>query len=300
MSAPSSNPGKRSSRKAWRVLAGLAVAHLAVMLFLNPTEEWRPPRFAWLHYIATGWVLGLPVVFATWAALGPPPAAKRIPLTLVLLAMAIVASGFYQFCLLVDSQVKNGLDPNTVILLLALFVATLLVMSIVRRFANWRIEQRTEDSLDSSPANQFNLKHLLAIITACAVLLGAARGLTDKELWGNEDAWRDMVRDMLPSIAYILLLTIPAIVIPLYALFARPKARVFIILFIAWAALSMLSLGMIVAAENLTWDDVEWDVILMPVGAGFAGIFSALVLRAGGYRLVRRVVTNATGTTPAV
>jgi hypothetical protein len=263
-------------------LGALVAAHVAFVVLLNPSgpTTWHEE---WLYLTATGVVTVQPMLFAAWLSLGPPPATKRIPLSIAALVVVFLASGIKQWSLFSTQTAKNSLDFDWLILDVAFFVAIIILGFIARKLFRWRIANIHTMSTGLT-VNQFSLKYLLVLTTICAVLLSLGRNLAMQ-------ANHTVIAEMLTPIGLVLLAMFPALIVPVMALSKRPPIRVLLVLVVAWAALSWLGVQAIIAmyrSPQMSESVITRQVLLMQLGGTIAGGVSALVVRFCGYRLFSR------------
>jgi hypothetical protein len=268
--------------RSWLLLGALLVAHLLFILLLNPADISHTQATEWLHTIGIGAMFAQPILFASWAALGPPPAIKRIPLTSAAVLALMLVSGVKQWNLL-ESEEQNSLDVEWVFMGFAFFAAATLLMLLLRKLSRCQI---VNARVAAAPAqiNQFTMKQLLTWTTICALLLGAGRGLTSTQ--ASSADWLDVISDLSAMIGLVLLAILPALVAPLVTLAPRPSVRILFAGAVAWLAVSWISIETVVAVENEPRGEVLQAVSLLQVGGMTAGVFSSIVVRYAGYRLL--------------
>lgn len=280
--------------RAWLPFVLLVAAHAAINVFLNPMSSQNAgdefPTLVWI-----GMVFVQPVLFATWTAMGPPPATKRIPLTIAALVLVLFAGCISPMIML------SGTIPVTqggfalLVLPLSLFVVGLVAMFLMRILTRWRIEN-TQGNAGWLPAtNQFSVKYLLVLTAICAVLLGIGRGLAAQQDWSDSPSLRQVGR-MLGRVGIILLAVFPAIIVPLVVISPRPTLRTLAGTVISWVVLGWVAIETIVLVDHPPRGEVTYAVGLVHLGAGLASLASAFILRRAGYRLV----THAKGPTQAL
>jgi hypothetical protein len=220
-----------------------------------------------------------PFLFGTWAALGPPPAIKRVPLTAASVALVELASAIAS---------GGDFEPELFEITFSLFGTSTLLMLIVRKVARWQIGTEHEATSGAMAVNQFSLKYLLVLTTVCASLLGAARGLMSLSTLQRSPSWHADLPELLVPIGLVTLAIFPAILVPLMALFPRPTTKMLITVPCICLALAWLSVEAVVALENEPRLEVTRDIAILQLGAVTSGLLSAIVLRLAGYRLLLR------------
>jgi hypothetical protein len=271
-------------RRPWHAFTLLVFAYAAFNVLLNPMgASTRGDEFPTL--ILIGVMLVQPAIFAIWIALGPPPAAMRIPLTVAGLMFVLFAGCITQFSLVGDNRF-NRISPTSLVMPLSQFVAWIVLMLLVRKVTRVRIENIYSDAGRLPSTNQFSLKYLLVLTMICAVLLAIGRGLTFSRDWPAAPSWQEI--GFLISRTGIMLLGIfPAILLPSIVMAARPSRRRFVGALVAWAVLAWLAVEAIVLMDTMPKDKMAYQLVLVHLGAGGASLASAFVLRRAGYRLLR-------------
>src|SRR5262249_23989618 len=113
-------------RQAWLVLVVLIGAHAAFNLLFNPIGATEDNVSKRVGLPLMGAMLAQQVVFGTWAALGPGPAATRIPLTFAA-SIAVSFAGACKRCN-VFTHDKSVLAGHDLIMDVALFGVSLTIM----------------------------------------------------------------------------------------------------------------------------------------------------------------------------
>jgi hypothetical protein len=289
MSESSAELHGASFRRHWLALAAIVVGHAVLSAICNPFVARSSNQPDWIEMLTVGLMFSQPFLFGTWAALGPPPAMKRVPLSaaslvLVELASAIASVGDY--------------EPELFAITFSLFGTSILLMLIVRKTARWQIGTERDAGRGATAVNQFSLKYLLILTTVCASLLGVARVLVSMSTLQRSPVWQPDLAELLVPIGLVTLAIFPAVLVPLVALFPRPTMKILITVPCLWLALAWLAVEAVVALGNETRVDVIRDIALLQLSAMTSGLLSTLVLRVAGYRLLRRAPAAA-GINPA-
>jgi hypothetical protein len=137
------------------------------------------------------------------------------------------------------------------------------------------------------------------VLTAvCAVLLGIGRWVTASGDWRFDSSWR-AIGGIIARIWLILLVMLPAILVPITLISFRPTLRMFFGTMISGAVLAWVAIETIILLDNPPRYEVTGQVLFIQLGAALAGIASALVLRFAGYRLFRKPIAAGTKQQPA-
>lgn len=278
-------PTEPSKSHAGSVVAFLAIAHVLVNLFFNPIGAPVPGATEWLMKMMIGLVIVQPVLYATWALIGPGRLLPRLPLTIVAFAAVLFAEFFQGFNVWNRPGSYTWQSAAFLVFPIAVFAVCATIMTLVRKLTGWRIVSMHDEASTVSSAGQFNIKFLLGFTALCAALLCAARIITSAEWLGKEMA--TFIGSMLSGIGYILLATFPAFMVPLIALSQRVSRAVLVALPILWIVLTALAVESIVALNPSEVRSQVWlDIVQMQLGAMITGLASAFVVRLAGYRLV--------------
>jgi hypothetical protein len=263
------------------VLAGIALGFAA----FNTATTWLfPESGAWeeLEAIIIGFWAFEPMLFATWAAIGPGRFIIRAPLIILCLVLVVVAPGL-------DSSNFTDVEQfEFVVLLIAafgIFAAATLVMLLLRLFVGWRLEQRWDDVGNSDRPLQYDTKYLILLVTLCALALG----ITFNVKFGPADPPNLFsgpgfyVYIMAIGSVVIGLLHLPMLATPLWVLTDRPSKKYYRRAVALWFLVTL--------STGLFW--ISQDVVaaarfppLIQFGGAVAGVVAAWPLRWAGCRLV--------------
>jgi hypothetical protein len=252
------------------LLGGLLLAHGAFNLLFNPFST----RQTYPLMMEVGVVLAQPMLFASWLVIGPPPATKRLPLTIAAFSAIILADAITS---------DDWLSMEYLLIAAILFVITAVVMFAVCRLTGWKVLHMWHSADSGLPLHQFSLRYLLSVTTIFAALLGLGRALAS----GHEWSATPPILDMLLPVTFVLLALIPIFFAALVVLTGSPPNRILIAIPLLWAGLTWLAVEAIVAVENEPRWEVAREISLMQLGAASAAILSAVLLRIAGYRLYR-------------
>lgn len=261
---------KRSSL----ALVAIVAAQAAFNLFVSERN-----KSEWVELIVVGIQLVQPVLFAAWASFGPPPAVKRVPLTiaaLIALELAAVARSHF-------ADVRLPLH-EVLLVTLSLFLTAALVFSLIRIFKRWNVTNRYDKT--DIVRSQFSMKFLVVLTTIVAVLLGIGQVLSRASSLPSNFAWIDFVKEVAVPIALMLLAMLPAVIVSALILSHSPGIRTILLLITLWLVMSCGAVSLLAALETEPWKDAAEVVALFQFGAIIAGALSAVILRFGGYRFV--------------
>jgi uncharacterized membrane protein len=264
-----------------RALALLAIVAAYALYDLccdanNQTNQFR--------CLLTGVWLAQPILLGVWAAIGPPPAVKRVPataITLVLLATACSNNAF------TGNSSRHLLE--TIFIMSGLFIGAAFVMSIIGYRTSWQIA-----SQQISPAaaiNQFSLKYLIGMMTFVGFTLAFGRFLMAASP-SNATQWSTSLIRLAWVSGVILLGTLPIAAVPIVMLSRRPTARAIVSLLIAWVVTTLSAIQIVTALDRAEWTRIASDLIGFQLGGALAGALTALALRKSGYRLLTRQEDN--------
>ena len=151
-------------RRGWFAPAILATAHFLFSAWFDP---FRIPVYFWTFMFCAGVFYIQPVLFATWAAIGPPPAVKRILLSMGAYAAVLIGSASLHTYL-------HGSPDNfsMMVMMPVLFAVTFIALVIVGKFTRWRIDVASSAQVDDSTSGQFSLKFLMVFTAICRRTVG--------------------------------------------------------------------------------------------------------------------------------
>jgi hypothetical protein len=225
-----------------------------------------------------GVVLLEPVLFAMWAMLGPPPALYRLPATAGAFGVIVFAGAFTH---------PGWFSADYVVIAVAFFSVTAVLMFVTAAITRWSIRDGEEALSPGTVVNQFSLRYLISITTLCAVLLGAGRVMASlRDI--PESSLPNQISQILAPLGLLLLVTFPAILLPLLILSQRPRLIVFVLFGLVWLGLSWLAVETIfVNFGGMERTEIAYDIASIQLGAGVTSGLAAVLIRFGGYRLVK-------------
>ena len=300
-----------SERRRITVLALLACLHAAAAVLLAPVDVLEPESLAgYAKFAVIGVFLTPPALLAFCAVLGPWPSAIRLPLTVWILCVFALLLAYS--ALRGDFGYGLASDPSELLSLcivapLVEFLILLASLTLLRAVRRWRLEATSVDlvrasesaSLSTSSAprrssGQYTIRALLGwTLAAASVFAGLRRLFVEQEVAGDE--WGEMLLGAAAEGAFtgvvFVVAALPALSIAwlLLASGRRLALRFGLVVFTA---------GGIAAVLAGIWQ-MDHDVRSLlamagvEVGAIAAGLASVAVIRACGYRLVRRPRANA-------
>jgi hypothetical protein len=124
-------PAESYPRRSWCALGATVAGHASLNVLFNPFTV-GADFDDWPFYMTIGVLVSQPIMFATWAALGPPPIIKRFPMTIAALVMILFSRHVSRW---------GRLDEGEMLILpSAVFVGALIIITVVRALTRWRID----------------------------------------------------------------------------------------------------------------------------------------------------------------
>jgi hypothetical protein len=269
--------GDSSRARGWIILGAIVIGQALFNFIFEPLQGGK----SILRPLTLGAAFVQPPLFAMWAVLGPPPAAKRWPLTIAAFIMIVYAGAMSD---------DKWLSLEYATFAVGFWVMTSLLMAIIAKLGGLRLSAAQAASGAADPLNQFGLKYLLVITAICAVLLGIGRSLASPlPAWNPTWELGYAIRGLIASFGFILLATLPAIVAPMLIVSRPVRPAVLMALLLSWAGLSWMAVETIAALEG----DPRWEiagvVASLQLGAAANAVVSAALVRIAGYRLRKRM-----------
>lgn len=275
-----------------RRLLVLAAAQLAFAASVSPdgvrSGQWSVPWLPdpdFLVFVASGAIWVHPILlYPLWAGLACGDLFRRFATTL-LLCLAIAAA------VSIRSLCRGSREPQVIPIMFLAASFSLLALGFwsIHRLWRWRIGIPGDPpSCNRNRARraQFRLLHIFECIALAACLLTAYRyyfpdGAPDEVIAG----WRRQIATLWWAGPRAILVCSPTALVPWTVLgFRRPSASC--ILSVTGAVLSWV--GLDCALNRFGGQPIAWpEIIAIQSGATAAGLISALVLRAYGYRIFR-------------
>jgi hypothetical protein len=274
--------------RAPRIAVGwVLAASVFGFAILNTLIPWTVPHIGAREELQSI-VIGLfgiePMLFAIWAAFGPQRAIIRIPLIVLSLILVVVAPGL-------DASSFKSVERFEFVMLLvaalALFTTTTLILLIPRHFIGWRIERLGEDPESSDGPLQFDTKHLMVLVTLCALALGITFNLkfAPHDPPGLFSGPSFIVFIMAFGSSIIFLLHLPTLAIPIGILMDRPSNTFYLQTLALWF---LITLGVGLFWMSQGGMEAAQFPPLIQLGGALVGVAAALPLRWAGLRLVKR------------
>jgi hypothetical protein len=262
--------------RAWLVLGAIVAANAIFNLLVSDRNKGQ-----WIQVIVIGIFIAQPVLFATWAAIGPPPAIKRVPFTIAALIVVVMASDIRSQ---LDHDNENYLEMLCITL--ALFSASAIVWCIVRISLHWIVANHFAEA--DVVRGQFSLKYAIGLTTIFALLLGFGRILALGDSSVGRFALTDFVKYAAVPIGLMLLAMFPAVTIPLLILSHPPSSRSIVLIVALWSLMSFFAIQQFAILEVESWTQAAREILGFQIGAIFVGTITAAPLRFAGYRLLTR------------
>lgn len=232
------------------------------------------------------------MLYPLWAGLGPITLRRRYVIALALCSAIFIADT----C---RGLVRGHHQPRAadVAALLLTFAWMTLCVWFTRRFSRWRL------GIPGTPAQrgaqgrlwkiQFRLRHLFECTALAAAVLALYRlyfpdGLPEEFIAEFTANWRPRFSQFIQTMPFVILFLLPTTFIPLAVLALRGDGG-FSVLWVTAAAVSWIALdgGLVWLGGVLRF--VAWpEILAAQLGASASGAISAIVLRAVGFRIVRK------------
>lgn len=284
-----------SLRGRWIGLALLAAAQVAFAASLSPigirSGQWSAPWLPYADFLvdaASGATLIHPFgLYALWAALGAGNSLRRFAATLVL------CSAFAGAVAVRGSLRAYGEPPVvTTTIVAASFSLLALALSSLRRFGKWRIGVPGDPPAPSRVGGrriQFRLRHLFECMALVACILAAYRYYFPNDFPADWIAsWRQQIVRLIWGLPAVVLVLSPAMLVPWAVLSFRTPCDHGSRLLFAAAALGWIGLDLWILWYGSAFGPFRaFEMLSMQLGAGAAGLASAIYLRLCGYRIVR-------------
>jgi hypothetical protein len=177
---------------------------------------------------------------------------------------------------------------------LALYVVTLLVLMLVRRFSRWQITEPDGKDGDSMYlAHHYGIHHLLMLTAIVALACSLFRSvLTIFDAGFPYQSGTEFIIDL----GILLVIVFPVCVVPWITLTSRGnRAGSAIVTLVVAAALDYIACYISVLITS-SWNfaqDVAFSCGLMQIGAILSAVGTTLVLRYCGYKMVREAATKS-------
>ena len=272
----------------WYVLGLLVIAHAVFDALLTPFGRAVSSCPMMVAYPVIGVMAIQPALFAMWAALRRQPFLQRIiPAGLACVAVAF-AGGLGEIRHASDHPIS--VIAENIAIMSAYFALATLVFWIVGRIFRWQVIRGNAESSTSEPlGDQFGIGHLLTWTAISAGMLGLARFLGGHV--GSHDAaspWQQPMGQVAIMAAFFLVVLLPIVVIPWITLAYSGRGKLLLLAAIlGWGGLTYGCIVVMVQMFQVTFPEIAQPVILIQLGAGVAGLLSALIVRFCGFRITR-------------
>jgi hypothetical protein len=263
---------KSSTLIVWLLVAACIAIDLAMI------GELQVRRNEWPE---AGGVIGLGLVFsqvtlmALWTVWGRSHILFRgVSALLGVWAVSFLAS---------YSERGGPLGVGTWFGVLLLFCGVSLIPFIIARFANFTLTNEAEEKPHSTgrrlSSNQFTIWGLLSLMTAVGIALAVTR-------------FAEFPMEQLLEVAvFFTLLAASVCAVLLLALYVSRLLPAILATTVICAICPVA--GVLLSLTELNTGEGTLDLVVMMCVQGVASLFAAIVLRAGGYRLVRHTAPSA-------
>jgi hypothetical protein len=242
-------------------------------------------RANWLNELMAGVWFSQSILFATWAAIGPPPAVKRIPLTVAALCLVTIAM------LLQPTSTTARDGAETLLVNSGIFLTAFALQWGSFKFLRLRI--RTDSHENVAASNHFGIRYLLALTAVVAIVLAIGR-LIAEHLSLSSSSFVHSPLEFLGFLTAISLALGPLIAVPLLALSRRTSFRAIAGIILIWFLSYISAILVITLIDPDPWYVLVREIAFLQLGIGTSGVMSGVVLRIAGYRLVRSTQTKST------
>jgi hypothetical protein len=269
----------------WVVLGLLVVAHAELGALWSPAGILEAPDDLVYVPLALGFLFSQPLLFAFWTAFAPQRLYQRILWGLLLCALVSFAveggALFQQYFGAANRSFGWGLGFFMSIDLVLFSVATPILL-LVRRLSRWQLAQSAAESTPCNyQANQFGIKHLFILITITAIVCGAFRSLTVID----SSVSPTPVVEVAQIVFQIASVFLPIALIPSITL--GSLRRVPATLFYLVTLLAICDAACYCMFVKSQPDDLLQVMLCVQLGGGLSVLFSTLVIRWCGFRLIR-------------
>jgi hypothetical protein len=245
------------------------------------------PNDQWLEAIYLGAIVFQPIALGMWAALAGSSMLINVSLALPCLMLLIVATGL-------DRNVYTDVQRSEFFYFaltgITVFAVAALVFGVVAGLARLRIVSDDKLPQAAAPRLRFSIKYLLVLTTLFALVLAIVTQLSFQTEppppnWIFGPGFFIYILAVGGSTLTAAIL--PTMSLPLIILYGRATRGVLWIATTVWAGVPFL-VALIWGAFEDEWPDILLFLLLVQLGAAIAGAMSAVALRFGGFRLVRR------------
>jgi hypothetical protein len=261
----------------WRVFGLLVLGHAVFGAYFTPIDEA-------LAAVTLGVKVSQPILLAIWAAFARQNLYYRLLWALLLCTylsfaddLGSVQQSAYDFWW---RRTMNGKAGETIVANLAIFIAALPSLLMVRRVSRWQMtDPFYQDAESSDPASRYGIHHLLLLTAIVALFCGLVRSLLILTKAGFPYA---SMTEFDSSIAFYLVIGLPICIVPWITMsnLKRIDALAFATLFAAFA-LDVCVVPWLFGVRFLN------HCVWIQTGAAISAVVTTLVLRRCGFRLNR-------------
>lgn len=222
-----------------------------------------------------------PISFAVWTALGIGSMLKRFPLAIPCLILIFIAPAFVPS---VAADLRQKEFAILVLMGIAIYVATVLLMLLFHRFTGFSLQPTHADNAGI----RFSVRGLFVLMTIYAAVMGLTAQLKlrtgpSQYEWILGSNYYLAVAAQMSALFFAVVL--PTIAIPLSILRGRPTRRAAALAIAFWFAVSLLVV-VLVGAGTAFFEPLG-AILSMQLIAGILGALTAIAFRCCGYRLTR-------------
>ncbi len=275
---PEVNAGNKVFTKNRVVLGLLLLAHAVFGAYCTPTNET-------LVDLKLGVMISQPVLLAIWGAFTQHRFYYRLLWSLFICTYLSFADD-----LGVVQQMGDNKPGETIVLNLALFVASLPILLLVRRLSRWRITDSEAIEAESPYlASHYGIRHLMILTAIVALACGLVRTLL---IIGDSGFPYSSVVVFIIVLGVRLVVVFPVGVVP-WIVVARGRKLYSLALATILVAIALnLFAFFILEAINSSQSHFFFDPVVYPclsnqIGAIVSAIGTTLVMRYCGVRMIR-------------
>jgi hypothetical protein len=239
-------------------------------------------------YPVIGVIAVQPILFAMWAGMHRKPLYQRI-LSGGLGCLVVAFAGGLGEIHHSGSHSVAAIAKNIAVMLVFFALATLVLWIVGRLFRSQITQGDGESSTGESLGNQFHVGHLLAWTGISGGLLGLARFLVGHGPSSDVSSpWRQPTGQVALGLVFLLVVLFPTLVLPWIALAYRGRGTFLVLAAVlAWGLLTYGCIVVLAQMPEVSFLEIAQPVVLIQLGAGLAGLLSALTVRFCGFRITR-------------
>ncbi|HWB12866.1 MAG TPA: hypothetical protein VG826_26810 [Pirellulales bacterium] len=282
-----------TKRQATTILTLLVVLYAAGLVLLAPRFDLLDFSSGahWQTAVAVGGLVASPAFLAIWAVHGRQRTTVRVPLTFWLLAI------FYLATLYGEVRYFGTGDVRFTFLSVAgwftMYAAFLLPLRVLRAVRGWRLERLgngSTQSADDERQRQFTIRTLLGWTAAVAALCAGLRWPAQYEAFDVYEFSANPLAELVEGVIVGLVFSLASLPALSAAWLVLAEGRRIVLRAVLIVITGAGIAGGINAFRSLLDEgDAEFLVLALGIEAGVltAGLSTALLVRACGYRLVR-------------